>query len=209
MDGPSFSEESSITYWIHHLKQGSDRAPQELYQRYVDRLVRLARKKLAGTRRREADEEDIAQHALASFFAGVGKGRFPELHDREDLWQVLFVLVDRKATDQKRRQFSQKRRPEVGESAIGAGNDGDSSVPGIAQRQGREPTPEDAEELIDALRGRLLRLDDPHLRQVALWKMEGWTNTEIAEKTGFSTRWVERRLSEIRRRWTHDDDTAL
>ena len=44
-------------------------------------------------------------------------------------------------------------------------------------------------------------LADEELRQIALWKMEGHTNEEIASELGCALATVERRLRLIRRRW--------
>ena len=44
-------------------------------------------------------------------------------------------------------------------------------------------------------------LGDDQLRSVALWKMEGYTNEEIAGKLGCAVATVERRLRLIRRIW--------
>ena len=44
------------------------------------------------------------------------------------------------------------------------------------------------------------RLDGPH-RQVALWKMEGLTNAEIAGRLDVTPRTVERKLGRIRTLW--------
>jgi DNA-directed RNA polymerase specialized sigma24 family protein len=46
-------------------------------------------------------------------------------------------------------------------------------------------------------------LEDETLQQVATWKIEGFTNTEIAERLGVCTRTVERKLRLIRRIWSH------
>jgi DNA-directed RNA polymerase specialized sigma24 family protein len=48
------------------------------------------------------------------------------------------------------------------------------------------------------------RLGDGSLRQVAIWKMEGFTNAEIAAKLGRSEQTVERRLARIRELWEDD-----
>jgi hypothetical protein len=48
----------------------------------------------------------------------------------------------------------------------------------------------------------LHRLGDATLRSVALWKMEGFTNEEIATKLGCAGRTVERKLKVIRDLWT-------
>jgi DNA-directed RNA polymerase specialized sigma24 family protein len=50
----------------------------------------------------------------------------------------------------------------------------------------------------------LLAALDPDLRQIALLKLEGRTNEEIATLTGRSLATVERRLRLIRRRWKEE-----
>ena len=44
-------------------------------------------------------------------------------------------------------------------------------------------------------------LGDESLRQVALWRMEGYTTDEIAERLGCARRTVARRLELIRTLW--------
>src|SRR5688572_2016982 len=70
---------------------------QRLWQRYFQRLVDLARKKLQGNRPRSADEEDIALSAFHRFCRAAEQRRFPDLSDRKDLWNILVVLTARKA----------------------------------------------------------------------------------------------------------------
>lgn len=45
----------------------------------------------------------------------------------------------------------------------------------------------------------LARLKTPVLRQVAVWKLEGYTNAEIADRQACSLPTVERRLAMIRK----------
>ena len=47
-------------------------------------------------------------------------------------------------------------------------------------------------------------LGDAGLRAVALWKMEGYTNAEIADKLGCTRRTVERKLRVIRAIWAEE-----
>ena len=59
--------------------------------------------------------------------------------------------------------------------------------------------------------GLLERLDDkprrgPPLREVAMRKMEGYTNAELAEQFDCSERTVERGLQLIRRKWKEESD---
>src|SRR4051794_18449637 len=98
--------EGSVTRWIGDLKSGGDAAAQRLWERYFERLVHLARKKLRNDRRSRTveDEEDAALSAFDSFCRGVDGGRFPSLTDRDDLWRLLVVLTVRKVLDQIERQ---------------------------------------------------------------------------------------------------------
>jgi len=56
-----------VTDWIGQLRAGDPAAAQKLGNRYLRRLVGLARKKLQNAPRRAADEEDVALSAFASF----------------------------------------------------------------------------------------------------------------------------------------------
>ena len=98
------SLEGSITAWLGELKAGKESAAQKLWERYVTRLVGLARSRLGRTPQAAGDEEDVVQAAFKSFFAGVQNGRFPQLNDRDDLWRLLVVLTERRAIDHIRRE---------------------------------------------------------------------------------------------------------
>jgi ECF sigma factor len=66
---------------------------------------------------------------------------------------------------------------------------------------GREPSPEFAAQLDEQYRLLLDRLADDGLRQIAVWKMEGDSNDEIARRLGCGLRTVERKLGVIRAIW--------
>jgi DNA-directed RNA polymerase specialized sigma24 family protein len=63
------------------------------------------------------------------------------------------------------------------------------------------PTPEFAALMAEQCRFLLQRLDDPGLQSLAIAKMEGLTNDEIAVQHSCSVRTVERRLRLIRDIW--------
>lgn len=197
------SSHDSVTEWLRELKQGDSSAAQRLWQRYVERLIRLAQRKLGGIPRRVCDEEDIVSAAFASFCQGVEARQFGRLDDRDDLWQILVVLTERKANDQKRRHLAAKRGGGRvrGESVFEAGNSGETSLPGIGHILDSAPTPEFAAETLDQLRALLHALQDDALRQLTIAKLEARSNEEIAQQLGISLRSVERRLSLIRQIW--------
>jgi DNA-directed RNA polymerase specialized sigma24 family protein len=197
------NDQGSITQWIGDLRGGQSQAAEKLWQRYFLRLVGLARKKLRDTPRRVADEEDVVLGAFHSFCAGAAEGRFPRLDDRHDLWQILVVLTARKAADQLKHAFRQKRGGGQvrGDSVFIERLSGEERW-AIDQVVGSEPTPEFAAQLSEECERLLTDLDDETLRTVAVAKMEGYSNDEIAQRLGVKTRTVERKLNLIREIWS-------
>jgi RNA polymerase sigma factor (sigma-70 family) len=191
-----------VTLWLGQMTGGDPMAIQRIWETYYDRLVRLARKKLGETNRRVADEEDVALSAFHSFCQGAAAGRFPRLDDRHDLWKVLVTITARKASAQMRHGHRQKRGGGAvrGESVF-AGADSDHAV-GIGQVMGEEPTPEVAAMVAEQCEHLLNCLDNESLRQIALLKLEGYTNEEIAERLDCAPRTVERKLGRIRELWS-------
>jgi DNA-directed RNA polymerase specialized sigma24 family protein len=197
----------SVTDWISRLKAGDPVAAQRLWERFFERLVGFARNKLRYVPRRAVDEEDVALSAFNSFYRGVEQGRFPQLSDRDDLWQVLVVLTERKAINLMHHERRQKRGGSTvqGVSVYDYQPDSSTVRAGLEQIISREPTPEFAVELAEEFQRLVDRLGNAELRAVALWKMEGYTNDEIASKLGCVERTVERKLRLIRDRWNPEE----
>ena len=194
--------EGSVTRWIGRLKGGDDEAARLLWQRYFERLVRLARDRLRGARRLGADrdEEDVALSALDSVCRGAAAGQFPGLGDRDDLWRLLVIIAARKALNLMRDQGRQKRGGGRTRAAADLGG-GDDEEAALARIVGAEPTPEFAAIVAEEFQLRLAGLQDEALRRVALMRMEGYSNAEIADCLGCTTRTVVRKIEVIRRHW--------
>jgi DNA-directed RNA polymerase specialized sigma24 family protein len=194
----------SVSRWIDGLKAGDRDAAQPLWDRYFDQLVRLARARLRGGHRAGAveDEEDAALSAFESFCTGAERGRFPRLSDRDDLWPLLVVITARKAWAQVQRGRRRKRGGGrvFGEAEIPV-SDPEGRIDGFEQIIGTEPTPEFAATAAEEFARLLDRLGDESLRQVAIWRMEGYSVDEIAERLGCARRTVARRLELIRTLW--------
>jgi DNA-directed RNA polymerase specialized sigma24 family protein len=190
------SPSHSITRCIDLLKRGDHAGAEALWDSYMHRLVALARARLGHLPRRAADEEDVALSAFDSFCRRAEGGQFARLADRDDLWQLLALIIERKAIDLKRRE-SRKSRGEgrvVALSEVAAHDADEIADPG--------PTPELAALVGDELRELLRRLGDDSLVSVALAKMEGYTNKDIAERLGCIEQTVERKLRSIRQIWS-------
>lgn len=199
--------DGSVTLWLHDLKGGDQRAAEQLWQRYFGQLVGLARSKLQGTSRTAADEEDVVQCAFDSLFRGLAAGRFPNMADRDDLWRLLVVITARKAIDQRHYQTRLKRgggsaSPRPAPRAIWEVAAGEGASFSLDHVVGREPTAEFVVLMAEACEQLLDRLDDPILRRVAVWRMEGYSIEEIADKLQCVPRTVGRKLNLIRRKWT-------
>jgi DNA-directed RNA polymerase specialized sigma24 family protein len=188
----------TVTRYLHQFKAGDQAALQKLWEAYFGRLVRLARQKLRGAPCQMADSEDVALNAFDSFCRGVEAGRFPQLEDRHDLWQWLMMLTIRKASNHRRDAGAQKRGGGMVCNASTLQDEDDRWFADMIHS--REPTPEQAAEAADECR-RLLGALPEKLRQVALWKMEGYTNQEIADRLGRALVTAERKLEEIRAIW--------
>jgi DNA-directed RNA polymerase specialized sigma24 family protein len=199
-------EGGSVSRWIGELKAGDRDAVQPLWERYYERLVLLARAKLRARRVAAGDGEDAALSAFNSFCAGVEQGRFPRLEGRDDLWRLLVVITARKAGAEAVRQGRQKRGGGRVVTAADLTPDtpsGDGDDP-FARALGGEPTPEFAASAAEECARLLDLLGEESLRRVALDRMEGYSNDEIATRLGCARRTVARRLDVIRRVWASE-----
>jgi RNA polymerase sigma factor (sigma-70 family) len=176
-----------VTVWIAQVKEGERAAVQQLLGRYFQRLVHLARARLKGAPGLAGYDEDVALSAFNSLCLGAERDRFPQLADRDDLWRLLALMTVRKAIDLQRRH-KRKEAPTLT----------------VEEVLSREPPPELAAEMSDEYQRLLDRLGDPQLRAIALWKVEGYTNEEIAGRLGCVVRSVERKLYRIRALWAED-----
>ena len=91
-----------------------------------------------------------------------------------------------------------------GESVFLKIGDADQEQAGIEQILGHEPTPELANMMAENCEALLSSLDDDSLRDIALLKLEGYTNEEIAAKLECVSRTVERKLERIRDKWSRE-----
>lgn len=186
--------ENSLSLCLQKLREGDEGAAERLWLDCYPRLVMLARKRLQGVRKRMADGEDVALSALNSFFKAFRKGRFPDLRDRDDLWRLLFSITSRKAIDLRRYEA---RRPVSTESALDNSCNNNTGIHQLPAADSEEAVAVQIAEELEAQLGQLA----PDLQELAIAKLQGYTNPEIAENFGIALRSVERRMQLIRRKW--------
>jgi RNA polymerase sigma factor (sigma-70 family) len=191
----------SVTRHLAGLKANDATAVRALWDRYFSALVRYSRRRLAGARRREVDEEDVALSAFQSVCERAAAGAFARLENRQDLWQLLALVAARKAANERKRQARLRRGGGRvrGDSAL-RHSANPSGVPGFDGLAANTCRPDDQAAERETLEQALKTLDDDVLRTVAVARLEGFTNGEIAARLRVTERTVERKLRLIRER---------
>lgn len=202
------TNQHSVTALIGQLEADNSQAAHELWERFLYRMIAAARKKMKNLPRRMVDEEDVVVAAFEAFMSGHKEGRFKQLHNREDLWQVLAMLIERKAIREMRYQFAEKRdaRQARGESIFEKAV-ADSMLGGLDGIAESDPEPVDF--FTQGVQEILEQIDDPVQRDIALKRLAGYTNSETAEQIGISKASVERKFSLLRDRLKERMDSEL
>jgi DNA-directed RNA polymerase specialized sigma24 family protein len=185
----------SITQAFQQMRAGDALAARELFERFFPRLVGLARKTLAGRPQRVADADDAAQSAFASFCKRAGGGQFGDLLQRDELWNLLGTITVRKSLQQSRREGAAKRGGGqlLGEDALRD----PAGQPIRLEELAAEMPAQDFDFACEELMGQL----DDELRQIALLRLLGYRNREIADQLDCTERKVERKLHLVRLKW--------
>lgn len=186
MEGPD-----SITGWLYQLADGDDTAARQLWERFSARMQAIAQRKLQSFAQNAFDEEDVALSAFNAFCQAAQAGNCGEMADRDDLWRFLAVVTERKA----RQRIKEETRHKRGGGARHLADVDWEVVPGT------EPPPQLAVLLTDQCHQFLGKLPNDALRNVAILKLQGFSNNEVAERLQYSRPTVQRMLTIIRRTW--------
>jgi RNA polymerase sigma factor (sigma-70 family) len=202
--------DGSVTRLIQLLRSDDpaerDMAARLIWLRYFRDLLNLARNNLDRRIRRREDEEDVLQSMYKSFCLRQQRGEF-DLAGRDALWKLLVTITLRKARTAAKRQGRDMR--DIAREQTLPIDEAQSAHWVLEQMDAAGPSPAEAAVLNEALERRLAALDDPELRKIALWRLEGYTNREIADRLDCTERSVERRLERIRSKWVKHEDDGL
>jgi RNA polymerase sigma-70 factor (ECF subfamily) len=194
----------SVTNLIGQLQSDDSKIREEaaaaIWNHYCNVLLALANQNLSERLRRRVGPDDVVQHAFKSFFLRQQRGQY-DLADRQDLLHLLIRITLNKARGAAHRE-SRKRRDYRRDETTPVDGDSDVDAWLVAQIETGGPTPDVAAALADEAEERLATLPDD-LRRIALSKLEGHTNAEIAAlpENRCSIRTVERKLRLIREAW--------
>jgi len=187
--------EDSFHDLLARLDQGQGDAQTEVFQRFAERLVKLARARLDDRIRKTTDPEDVMQSVWRSFFTRQQAGKF-ELHNWGDLWALLAIMTIRKcgrrsvAAQRARRDVTLEVTPQL------AATD-DSSL--RWEPVDRAPTPDEAATLTELVEQIMTGLDDREQNILSL-RLQGFSVPEIALQVKLTERSIHRKLAAIRER---------
>jgi RNA polymerase sigma-70 factor (ECF subfamily) len=183
------SPDPRLTDLLPHLPAGDDRAARAVFDRYSDRLVRLAGKHLNQRLAGRVDPEDVVQSVFRTFFRRGVDGEF-QLDGTAQLWQLLVKITVLKARA-KARYHTADRRDAAAEQAPADGFD--PAAP--------EPGPVEAVILVDQI-DVLLRGLPPVYAQVLGLRLQGRNVTDVADELNLSRQTIHRALKLLQDRLT-------
>ena len=170
----SVEDTGSVSNWLKELKIGDQNAVEAIWNRYYQRVVEFAIQKMKMNPDRAVDGEDIAQLTMHRFCLNATSGNYPDLDDRQQLWDLLVVYTLNRIRKHLRECNRTKR----------------SGMHRVVFEFKRSQvlqdlrSPEAPTIMADMVQSWLDRLDreDPsgQLKQIAIWSMEDISGTEIA-----------------------------
>jgi RNA polymerase sigma-70 factor (ECF subfamily) len=175
------------------LRAGDEAAAREVFQRFVQKLVRLARRQFDAVLRRKVDPEDVVQSAYKSFFLRYGEGKLA-VESWGNLWGLLTLITMRKCLD--RVEYLRAAGRDVKREA--AAHPGAAGAGPWWEPIAREPTPEEAAVLAETVE-RLLRDLDAGERPILEMSLQGYTTQEISQRLVLAERSVRRLRQRIRK----------
>src|SRR5262245_56937803 len=89
--GVAMPPDNSVALLLERLRAGDPDAAAAVFDRYVRRLVALARRHLFGRARPVVGSEDVAMSALNSFLRRPGAGQ--DLDGEASLWRYLAAIT--------------------------------------------------------------------------------------------------------------------
>lgn len=169
---------------LNKLEAGSVDGPGEVIRdRFENRLIGLAVRRIGQRPNRRTDAEDVVQSAFGTFFKRVRLKQY-KFHCWEELWGLLGTIAIRRVKRAAARANAAKR---------GGGWADAGPVENVSLD--REPLPEEVV-IAEAVHDELLARTPEHHRRALEMSLDGYTAEEVARATELSLATVER----IRRR---------
>jgi RNA polymerase sigma-70 factor, ECF subfamily len=184
----------SFPDFLARLRARDGAAARELFQRFAQQRIALARRRFDARLRRKVDPEDVVQSAYKSFFRRYGQGNL-EAVNWNSLWGLLTLITVRKCAE--RAAYHRAECRDAAREASAPAGDG-AAVPWL-EAIAREPTPLEAAELGETVE-RLFAGLDADERPILELSLQGYTTQEISRQLDQPERTVRRLRERIRHR---------
>jgi len=168
---PTSPEEQAL---INLWRQGDEDAARQIVERYIDRLLLLARRRISQRLASRVDAEDIVQSVFRTFFHRVKDGQFT-FAEQDDLCKLLVRITLHKTLRQVAFHKAAKRDP--GQET----EQGEHHRERLLSLLDREPTPEAQSAFLDQLEHFLGQLPPEH-RKILELRLQGHGTEEIARQ---------------------------
>ena len=188
------SRHPSFADLMTQLRDGRNEAAAQIFHRFANRLILLARKQLDPKVRQKVDPEDVLQSVYRSFFERQQGGEI-DLESWDNLWSMLALITLRKCANQVahfRAECRDVRRE------VGAGPEADPVGAALAG----DPSPSEAAVLTEVVEQVLHGLDERD-REIVTLHLQGYSIPEISARVEWAERTVHRALERVRKRLRH------
>ncbi len=176
---------------ITEARGGDQEAWERLFHEYYPKVRRVVRRKLDRSMRSVYDSTDFANDVMKSLAANLGRLEFPS---SEHLVAFLAQVAEQKVIDEHRRRRTLKRDVSR-ERRLDAAAESESAPIQLASD---EPTASQCAQA-NEVEARLMARGDEIERRIIALRREGHDNTDIADRTGWNIRKVQRFLQNLQK----------
>lgn len=174
------------------LRAGDKTAAAQVFNRFANRLVALARSRLGPSLRQKMDPEDVLQSVFRSFFVRQA-GDQVQADSWDSLWGMLVVMAVRKCGRRVTHFRAAKR--DIRREVSAEPDEGESSA--SWQSDDDEPTPVEAAMLTETVE-RLMNSLEKRQREILSLTLQGCDVTTVSEQVGCTERTVYRVLDRVK-----------
>jgi RNA polymerase sigma factor (sigma-70 family) len=180
--------EDDLVLALRDAQKGDESAWKAVFEECYPKVRRVVRRRLDRSMRALYDSTDFANDAMEDLAANFKQLEFPSVNS---LIAFLANVAEKKVIDEYRRQHTLKRDVTRERPMFANGPDG-----GAVQLPSDSPTASQfaqANEVYD----RLLARKDETERTIITLRQEGYSNSDIAQRTGWNIRRVQRFLEDL------------
>jgi RNA polymerase sigma-70 factor (ECF subfamily) len=191
------AKDRSVDSFVRSLRAGDPGVTKEVFDQYVDRLVAMARKRISLRLAGRIDPEDIVQSVFRTFFHRAKQGQF-QFQAEDDICRMLARITVHKTLRQVAHHQAGKR--DAGRDA----GSGDETQDLVVNLLSKEPSPDEATQLLDQMEHFLAQLPDED-RKILELRMQGYSTLEISKQLDITDRKIRRRMEYVREQATRDE----